>query len=85
QHRQNGDWLIVELKRAQSSDVTLGQLLRYMGWVKRHLATSAETVHGLIVANQVTDQLRYAAQAVPNVGCKEYQVKFMLRDALSFD
>ncbi|MCB0026747.1 MAG: DUF91 domain-containing protein [Anaerolineales bacterium] len=85
QHRQNGDWLIVELKRAQGSDVTLGQLLRYMGWVKRHLATPAETVHGLIVAHQVTDQLRYAAQAVPNVGCKEYQVKFTLRDALSLD
>ncbi|MCB0020320.1 MAG: DUF91 domain-containing protein, partial [Anaerolineales bacterium] len=80
QHRANGDWLVVELKRAQSSDDTLGQLLRYMGWIRQHLATSTETVHGLIIAHMVTDQLRYATQMVNNVSCQEYQVQFTLRD-----
>ena len=37
-HRTKPEWLVVELKRGQSSDDTVGQLLRYMGWVRMHLA-----------------------------------------------
>jgi len=32
-HRRDGRWLVVELKRGQSNDETVGQVLRYIGWV----------------------------------------------------
>jgi len=37
-------WLVVEHKRNQTSDQTVGQLLRYIGWVKRHLAEDGDVV-----------------------------------------
>jgi hypothetical protein len=44
----------------------MGQLLRYMGWVKKTLAGERQ-VYGVIVAKQMDDKLRYAALPVPNV------------------
>lgn len=39
--------LVVELKRGRASDVVVGQILRYMGYVKEQIAEPAQTVEGL--------------------------------------
>lgn len=49
-HRKKDAWLIVELKRDQSSDATVAQTLRYMGFVREHLAGREAQVEGLIIA-----------------------------------
>lgn len=80
-HRRTGDWLVVELKRGQTSDQTVGQVLRYVGWVRRHMAADGESVRGLIVARGADDRLRYALDGAPDVDLKLYEVEFRLRDA----
>jgi hypothetical protein len=57
-HKSEPRWLVVELKRDQTSDQTVGQLLRYIGWVKHHLAADDEVVHGLIICHKADDSLR---------------------------
>ncbi len=42
--------LVVELKRGRASDVVVGQILRYMGYVQDELAESNQTVQGVIIA-----------------------------------
>lgn len=79
-HRTEPRWLVVELKRGQSSDQTVGQILRYMGWVRHELATDGERIEGLIVAHSVDSKLRYALEMVPTVGLKLYEVQFRLTD-----
>src|SRR5206468_2672784 len=37
-HRPGGGLHVIELKRGRTSDVTVGQLSRYMGWVLKNLA-----------------------------------------------
>lgn len=78
-HRQKPRWLVVELKRSQTSDQTVGQLLRYMGWVKQHLAVKGEQVHGLIICHESDDALRYALSTIQNVELRLYQVEFHLK------
>jgi endonuclease len=73
---------VFELKRASSPDNAIGQLARYMGWVKQHIAAGRE-VHGVIVAREITDRLRYAVSVVPHVSLFEYSVEFHLRPAHS--
>ncbi len=77
-HRREPRWLVVELKRNQSSDQTVGQLLRYMGWVKRHLAEAGDQVHGMIICRKADDALRYALSTLENVELRRYEVKFHL-------
>ncbi len=71
---------MVELKRNHSSDKTVGQVLRYMGWVREHLAGPDEAVEGLIVAHQADASVRYALSSVHGVRVKLYEVDFRFRD-----
>lgn len=77
-HRNEPRWLVVELKRNQTSDQTVGQLLRYIGWVKRHLAEDGEQVHGMIICRDTDNALRYALSTLQNVELRRYQVEFHL-------
>lgn len=74
----NGDFYVFELKLGRGPDAALGQILRYMGWVKKHLAQGTD-VYGIIVASDVGEKLRYAATQVPNVRLMEYDLKVDLR------
>ena len=76
----SGAFFVFELKRARSPDHAIGQLARYMGWLKQTLARETE-VHGVIVAKEIGPKLRYAASVIPNVNLLEYQIEFTLREA----
>jgi CRISPR/Cas system-associated exonuclease Cas4 (RecB family) len=76
---QKHKWLVVELKKGQSSDQTLGQVLRYMGWVEENLARG-ESVEGLIIAEAVDERLRLALRNTRNINVLLYEVDFHLRD-----
>ena len=80
-HRTQPRWLIVELKREQTSDQTVGQVMRYMGWVARHLAEAGEEVRGLIIAHSADPTLAYAVTVAANVDVMLYQVHFHLEAA----
>lgn len=77
---KNGDFVVTELKVGQASDDACAQILRYMGWVKRHLARERK-VRGIIVCRNATDRLKYATSTVGSVGIKEYEVNFNFYDA----
>lgn len=59
----DGDLVVVELKRGLTSDETIGQVLRYVGWAEENLATEGQQVHGWVVAGDYDEQLRLAAKA----------------------
>jgi len=83
-HRKEQRWLIIELKRGQSSDETVGQILRYMGWVKENLAGENGKVQGLIISETADDRMRYALVCVPDISLKLYHFengKPMFKDA----
>jgi hypothetical protein len=67
------------LKRNQSTDQTIGQALRYVGWVKRHLAREGETVDALIVAHRAEKDAQYAILSLPNFRLATYEVEFSLK------
>ena len=80
-HNNGKDWLVIELKRNQTNDDTVGQVLRYMGWVKAEKAEPEEMVKGLIIAREVNQKLMYALNAVKDVDLQLYVVEFRLRQA----
>ena len=77
---QRGAFFVFELKRAHSPDKAIGQVARYMGWLKQTIAKD-KPVKGVIVAKSISENLRYAASIVPQVHLFEYQVAFSLRSA----
>jgi hypothetical protein len=77
-HRTEKKWLVVELKRNNTSDSVVGQILRYMGWVRQHVAEPGDKVHGLIIARIGDFALQYAISAVPELRFMTYKVGFEL-------
>jgi hypothetical protein len=76
----SGHFFVFELKRGRTPDHVVGQLTRYMGWVKSTIGKGKD-VYGIIVAKQITDVLRYATTVIPKVSLFEYEVEFRLRPA----
>jgi len=75
-----GRLVVIELKAGDAGDKVCGQLLRYMGWVKRELAEESQEIRGIIVANSFKDQLKYAVEAMPSVTLKRYSINFSYFD-----
>jgi len=70
--------LVVELKRGRVSDVVVGQVLRYMGYVKEQIAEPDQTVEGAVIALEDDKKLRWALAMVPNVSFYRYEIRFKL-------
>lgn len=79
--RDNADWVVIELKRGRSSDVVVGQLLRYMGWVQENLIGEGEAVKGIVIAGDADDRLRYALKLLADkVTLLTYTVQFDMQE-----
>lgn len=76
--KKTKSYVVIELKRNQTSDDTVGQLARYMGWVKKNLKD--KDVRGVIIAGQYDKKLDFAREMIPNVEVFIYQVDFKLRE-----
>jgi hypothetical protein len=79
-HKKQPRFLIIELKRNQSTDQTVGQVLRYAGWVKKHLAKDGQSVEAMIIAHKAEKEVQYALLTLPNVKMMTYEVEFRLQE-----
>jgi restriction system protein len=70
--------LVVELKRGRASDVVVGQIQRYMGYVLDDLAEADQTVKGVIIALEDDLRIRRALSVTQNIDFYRYQVSFKL-------
>ncbi len=76
--RDSGSFVVVELKKGKTSDAVVGQIQRYMGWVKQNLAAEGDTVSGLIIASKSDERLKFALLVAPNILLRIYRVNFEL-------
>jgi restriction system protein len=70
--------LVVELKRGRVSDVVVGQIQRYMGYVKSELCESNQTVKGVIIGLEDDLKIRRALSVTTNIEFYRYQISFKL-------
>ena len=76
--KKTGSYVVIELKRNQTSDDTIGQITRYMGWVKQELGDDG--VRGVIIAGSYDQRLDYARVMMPELDVFIYEVQFNLKE-----
>ena len=59
----DGNLVVIELKRGHSSDMVVGQILRYIGYLQENVAKDGQEVSGWIVTGAYDESLRLAAKA----------------------
>ena len=73
-------FVVIELKRDRTSDQVIGQILRYMGWVRKELCKDGQAVRGLIICHDADRKLSYALEMTNNIDVQYYEVNFKLKE-----
>jgi restriction system protein len=73
-------FVVIELKKGQPSDKVVGQVLRYMGWVKKNLCKDGQGVKGLVICSDPDPKLTYALAMTSNIDVRYYSVSFKLKE-----
>jgi len=76
--KDNRTLLVIELKKGRASDSVVGQVQRYMGYVKEELAEPGQDVKGIIIALDDDVRLRRALSVTTNIDFYTYEVSFSL-------
>jgi restriction system protein len=77
---KSNSFVVIELKKGRPSDQVIGQILRYMGWVKQNLCIGEQAVKGLIICHDPDPKLSYALDMTNNIDVRYYSVSFKLRE-----
>lgn len=75
--KDSKEYLVIELKKGRSSDAVVGQILRYIAWVRENLAKDKQ-VKGVVVVLEMDEKLRYALKELRDIALYSYQVNFKL-------
>ena len=78
---KNNDFVVIELKVSRGPDRTLGQISYYIGWIQQNIAAEGQEVRGIIIANDITEELKIAC-SLPNIPItlKEYSLSCTLKN-----
>lgn len=78
-NKKDRSYLVIELKRGKTSDKTIGQIARYMGWVSKEIADKENVaVKGLIIAESFDEKIKYSLSCLNNVKTMKYKISFGL-------
>ncbi len=78
---KHGGFVVIELKKGRKDDEVIGQVLRYMGWVRQSLCKQGEEVRGLVVVGERDQKLSLALKEIGSkVNAMVYQVSFKLQN-----
>ena len=76
----DGNYVVIELKVSRGYDRVVGQLLRYMTWIKHNHAEDGQSIRGVIVAREISEDLILACEAVNNIKLFEYELSIKLEE-----
>ncbi|MCW5875662.1 MAG: DUF1016 family protein [Anaerolineales bacterium] len=76
QDKTDKSYVVIELKKGQTNDDTVGQLARYLGWVRENKGD--RPVKGIVIVQAENDRLKYALKAIPGAELFVYKINFSL-------
>jgi tetratricopeptide (TPR) repeat protein len=72
----SGDLVVIELKKDESHELVVGQILLYMNWAKDNIAREGQNVRGVICVFTASSKLRLAASNNASLELFEYDFIF---------
>lgn len=76
-----GTLVVIELKVSRGYDRVVGQLMRYVAWIRENQADANQRVRGVIIAREISEDLFLACSLLPDVQLYEYQLSLSLKKA----
>ena len=70
--------LVIELKKGRASDAVVGQIQRYMGYIKDEILEEHQIVSGIIIALEDDAKIKRALSVTKDITFYRYRVNFEL-------
>jgi hypothetical protein len=74
-----GALVVIELKVSRGYDRVVGQLMRYMAWIRKNQAEAGQHVRGVIVCREISEDLLLACSLLSAVQLFEYELSLKLK------
>lgn len=74
-----GALVVIELKVSRGYDRVVGQLMRYMAWIRMNQAEPDQQVRGIIVARAISEDLLLAYSLLADVRLFKYELSLKLK------
>lgn len=81
---KDGNLVVIELKVSKGYDRVVGQLLRYVAWIKINQAEDNQKVRGIIVARTISEDLKLACSGINDLQLFEYQISVSLEETKAY-
>ena len=72
------EFVVIELKKGRASDRVVGQIQRYMGYIKDEVAEDDQAVSGIIIAFEDDQRIKRALSVATNIEFYRYRINFSL-------
>ena len=73
-NKKTNSLVVIEIKRGKSADQVIGQISRYMGYVKKKIAKPGQSIEGIIVTYGPDKKLEYAVAIHDKIRVFTYSV-----------
>ncbi|MBQ4891085.1 DUF91 domain-containing protein [Shewanella sp. MMG014] len=75
---KSNNFVVIELKVSKGYDRVIGQLLRYVSWVKRNIIEVGQSVRGVIIARDISEDLMLVCEELKDISLFEYELSVKL-------
>jgi len=75
---RDNNYVVIELKVSRGYDRVVGQILRYMAWIRKNHTEESQKVRGIIIAREISDDLLLACSETNSVELYEYNLSVSL-------
>lgn len=82
---KSGNFVVLELKVEKGYDRVVGQLLRYVNWVRKELAEPGQQVRGIIVCRTMSEDLILACSSIKDIELFEYRLQVTVSKVSSLE
>jgi len=82
---KSDNFVVLELKVERGYDRVVGQLLRYINWVRKELADPGQRVRGIIVCRTMTEDLVLACASNKEIELYEYRLQVTVSKVPALD
>ena len=76
---KQANFVVIELKVSRGHARAVGQLLRYIAYIRQGQADTSQDVRGIIIAREISSDLRLACSEVPKVALYKYKLSVSVK------
>jgi hypothetical protein len=71
---KDGNYVVIEIDYGKGDEMKIGEVLRNKNWIERNMAKAGEKVRGIIISNEITEDLMMACMNLSEIELYEYEI-----------